>query len=88
MVRGFNIRIEHVKNRMKKSRSGENSWQIFTVAIVGHQPSINQFMAWLIGSKKAQLELAKAGIAKVAAEEWGKGEGVLSWMLAPEWYGK
>ena len=59
-----------------------------SVAIVGHQPSINQFMAWLIGSKKAQLELAKAGIAKVAAEEWGKGEGVLSWMLAPEWYGK
>jgi len=59
-----------------------------SVAIVGHRPSIDQLMAWLIGSKKAQLELAKAGVAKITGDDLGKGEGMLVWMTSPEWYGK
>src|SRR5262249_52396844 len=30
-----------------------------TVAIVGHQPGLSRFAAWLIGSKKAQLDMSK-----------------------------
>ena len=57
-----------------------------SIAIVGHRPSIDQLMAWIIGSKKAQLGLAKAGVAKIVVDEPGKGEGLLVWMASPEWY--
>src|SRR5262249_52131893 len=34
-----------------------------SIALVGHMPDLAEHAAWLIGSKKAQLELAKAGAA-------------------------
>jgi phosphohistidine phosphatase len=57
-----------------------------TVAIVGHQPGLSRFAAWLIGSKKAQLDMAKAGLARIQCEELAKGGGTLLWLLSPEWY--
>lgn len=57
-----------------------------SIAIVGHQPGLCRFLAWLIGSKKAQLDLAKAGCAKVICKEPGKGDAILEWLITPEWY--
>src|SRR5437762_3573317 len=48
-----------------------------SVALVGHEPAMSEFLAWLIGSKKARLELAKAGAAHVDCESFGKGGGTL-----------
>jgi phosphohistidine phosphatase len=57
------------------------------VAVVGHMPDLAAYAAWLIGSKKAQVELAKSGLARVRFEARpGKGEGVLVWVVTPEWY--
>jgi phosphohistidine phosphatase len=56
------------------------------VALVGHQPDLGAYAAWLIGSKKAHIDLAKAGVACISfAEEPRKGEGVLQWLVSPEW---
>lgn len=57
-----------------------------SVAIVGHMPDLSEYAAWLIGSKKAQIDLAKAGVACLHFdEEPGKGDGVLSWLVTPQW---
>ena len=59
------------------------------VALVGHQPDLNDYAAWLIGSRKAQIELAKGGVACVScADDVDKGAGVLLWMLTPQWMGE
>jgi phosphohistidine phosphatase len=58
-----------------------------SVALVGHQPDLAALAAWLIGSKKAQLDLAKAGVAAIHCdEEPRKGSGVLVWLVTPEWF--
>jgi phosphohistidine phosphatase len=58
------------------------------VALVGHQPDLGEYAAWLMGSKKAQLDLAKAGVAYVVCEQGlGKGEGRLVWLVTPDWIG-
>jgi phosphohistidine phosphatase len=56
------------------------------VAIVGHMPDLADYLGWLIGSRKAQIDLAKAGVAYVHFEnEPDKGAGTLEWMITPEW---
>jgi phosphohistidine phosphatase SixA len=55
-----------------------------SVAVVGHEPTLSQFLAWLIGSKKAQVGFDKAGVAHVAWESAVKGGGTLRWLLTPE----
>src|SRR5262249_47316385 len=57
------------------------------VALVGHQPDLSAHITWLIGSKKAQLDMAKAGIARITcAEPPDKGTGTLLWLISPEWF--
>jgi phosphohistidine phosphatase len=57
------------------------------IAIVGHIPGIAEYAAWLIGSKKAQLDLAKAGVAHIVCPDGPrKGEGTLQWLVTPEWF--
>jgi phosphohistidine phosphatase len=59
------------------------------VALVGHQPDLGEYAAWLIGSKKAQIDLAKAGVAYIACPQGaGKGEGTLTWLVTPDWLSK
>jgi phosphohistidine phosphatase len=61
--------------------SGEN------VALVGHMPDLSDLAGWLIGAKKAQIEIAKAGVAFVRFEgSPAKGEGALVWLVTPEWF--
>src|SRR5438093_13741629 len=44
------------------------------IGLVGHAPSINDFCGWLIGNKKAQIDIAKAGVAHLSCESVaGKG---------------
>jgi len=57
------------------------------IALVGHQPHLGYCTAWLIGGKKAQIEIAKAGVACVACDEPRKGAGLLRWLVPPEWLG-
>jgi len=46
-------------------------------AIIGHQPKLSRFAAWLIGDKNVNLELEKAGFATVGCPTWEKGSGTL-----------
>ncbi|HYV36381.1 MAG TPA: phosphohistidine phosphatase SixA [Gemmataceae bacterium] len=58
------------------------------VAIIGHEPDLSSWTAWMIGSKKAHLSLAKAGVAHVSCENgMAKGGGTLVQLLTPDWLG-
>jgi phosphohistidine phosphatase len=57
-----------------------------SVALVGHQPDIDELTGWLIGNRNAQIDMAKSGAALVEVTgQPGKGEGVLQWLVTPEW---
>jgi phosphohistidine phosphatase len=57
------------------------------VAIIGHQPELAEFAGWLIGSRKANLDLAKAGVAYIVCDpKPGKGNGRLVWQVTPAWF--
>jgi phosphohistidine phosphatase len=57
-----------------------------SVAVVGHEPDLSRWIAWLIGSKNAQIDFAKAGVALIHfPDEVRKGDGSLVWLLTPDW---
>ncbi len=57
------------------------------VGLVGHEPDLSAWVAWVIGGKRAQLALAKAGVARVSCPDGvDKGEGTLRSLLTPEWF--
>jgi len=57
------------------------------VALVGHQPDLGEWAAWLIGGKKAQIDLAKAGVALIRCPDGPrKGSGTLVWLVTPDWF--
>lgn len=57
------------------------------VALIGHLPHMGEFTSWLIGDKKAQIDFEKAGVAFVSAGDAPiKGNGVLHWLVTPEWF--
>lgn len=61
--------------------------RVQSIGVVGHAPDLNLYAGWLIGSRKAQIDLAKAGVACVHFDdEPAKGAGVLTWMVTPQWY--
>lgn len=56
------------------------------IGLVGHNPQFNIIASWLIGSKKAQIDIAKAGVAYIPCENSaGRGLGTLEWLVTPEW---
>jgi phosphohistidine phosphatase len=57
------------------------------IALVGHQPHLGIWTGWIIGSKNANIDLAKAGIVHVTCDRPKKGLGILHWMVDPEWFG-
>ena len=59
---------------------------VASVALVGHQPDLGVWTAWIIGGKKANIELAKAGIAHVTCNKPKKGLGILYWLVNPDWF--
>ena len=57
------------------------------IGLVGHMPQLGDFAAWLLGYKKMQVDLAKAGVAMISCGEMpAKGLGILQWLVSPEWY--
>lgn len=57
------------------------------LGVVGHEPHLSVFTAWLLGGKTAQLAFAKAGVARVEfPNRIGKGRGTLTWLVTPEWF--
>jgi phosphohistidine phosphatase len=73
-------------SRRRKLARAVNDLGKERVALVGHQPDLGEWVAWLVGSKKAHLDLAKAGVAYVRCDrEADKGAGALVWLAPPEW---
>jgi phosphohistidine phosphatase len=69
------------KKLMKRLRSLEAN----EVVLVGHAPDLGEHAAWLVGSKRCQLEIAKAGLAAIRCDAPPrKGVGTLTWLLTPE----
>jgi phosphohistidine phosphatase len=61
-------------------------WGGQSAALVGHMPDLATFAAWLIGSKNAHLDIAKAGVAVISVEDQPrKGSGTLNLLLTPKW---
>jgi phosphohistidine phosphatase len=55
------------------------------VVLVGHAPDLGEHAAWLMGSRRCQVEIAKAGIAAIRCDAPPrKGVGALTWLLTPE----
>lgn len=72
--------------RAKKLVRYLNGLQATSIALVGHQPDLGKYAAWLIGEKEVQIHFAKAGAAYVRIEgPPGKGSGVLLWLITPDW---
>lgn len=58
------------------------------VAIVGHMPDLSEYLVWLLGSRKVQIPMEKAGAAYLeCGEDLMKGDGVLVWLVTPTWCG-
>jgi phosphohistidine phosphatase len=59
------------------------------VALVGHQPDLSRYVGWLVRGKKAQIDLAKAGVAAITFPgKPFKKAGTLVWLVTPEWLGE
>lgn len=60
---------------------------VASVGLVGHQPDLSEFAAWLIGNNDAQIKLDKAGVAhvRIGGDEIKKGAGELVWLLPQGW---
>jgi phosphohistidine phosphatase SixA len=57
------------------------------VAIIGHDPDLPAYLAWLIGACAKNIHLRKAGVALVRFEDMPcKGEGQLAWVVSPDWF--
>jgi phosphohistidine phosphatase len=73
--------------RRRKLARFLRSLEVDSVGIVGHNPELSAYAGWLIGGKKVQLDLAKAGVARIDFEgRFGKREGTLTWMVTADWY--
>jgi phosphohistidine phosphatase len=73
--------------RPKKILKFLESLSAKSIAVVGHQPGLGRFAAWMIGNKGVSISLDKAGFAKLTCLEWEKGEAMLVELVTPEWYG-
>lgn len=73
--------------RLKKLARALRRVNSENIGLVGHNPQLALFAAWLIGSKKTQIDLAKAGVACIDFEDaLDKGMGTLEWLVPPEWF--
>ena len=61
--------------------------KVDSVAIVGHDPDMPNYLCWLLGLEQRQLYLEKCAAALVQFEaDPDKGEGTLGWIVTPEWF--
>jgi phosphohistidine phosphatase len=62
------------------------SIDVETSILVGHEPHFSKWTAWLIGSKRAQVDFDKASAAfiQIDGQKIEKGCGELKWLIAPK----
>lgn len=55
--------------------------------LIGHNPDLSEYAAWLIGAGDDAVPLEKAAAAAVRFDgAAGKGKGALEWLITPGWY--
>lgn len=60
--------------------------EIENILLVGHNPDLEEHIAYLIGDKDAQIKMAKGALACVVCEASPrKAEGELEFLVPPEW---
>jgi phosphohistidine phosphatase len=60
---------------------------VASVAVVGHDPDLPEYLGWLLGADPETFPLAKAGAALVTFDgDPKKGDGHLAWMITPDWF--
>jgi phosphohistidine phosphatase len=85
-------RIEECEELAPSGSSGKlartlRKMKVATAALVGHMPDLAEHLAWFVGSKKARLEMDKAGVAFIECDDLpDKGSGSLRWLVTPKWY--
>jgi phosphohistidine phosphatase len=58
-----------------------------SVVVVGHDPDLPEYLAWLIGTDDENVHLEKGAVALVTfADEPGKADGRLEWVVPPSWF--
>jgi phosphohistidine phosphatase SixA len=55
------------------------------VVLVGHQPDLGEYAAWLLGSD-GDIKFEKGGAACVAVGDVEEGSGTLEWLVPPAWF--
>jgi phosphohistidine phosphatase len=61
--------------------------EVENLVIVGHDPDLSAFLAWLVGSDPENVSLEKGGVALVRFDdEIEKGRGQLAWVVTPDWF--
>jgi phosphohistidine phosphatase len=75
------------EGRFRKLARRINKHSAAAVGLVGHRPDLNEFAAWLIGSKKVQIAMDKGGVAliRIDGDKLDKGAGELIWLLPVKW---
>ena len=64
-----------------------NEMDAQVVALVGHRPDLDEFVAWLIGAGTKGIKLAKGTAVKVNTHgEVREGGGTLLWQITPDFY--
>lgn len=74
-------KIRKLAKRLSKHPAG-------AIGLVGHRPDLNDFAAWLIGSRKVRIAIDKGGVALIRVDDeddWAKGAGRLIWLLPENW---
>jgi phosphohistidine phosphatase len=60
--------------------------RVESAALVGHDPDVPEYLAWLLGAESESVPLAKGGAALVAFDKTpGKAAGRLVWLITPDW---
>lgn len=54
------------------------------VIVVGHEPHLSRFAAFLLGTPGLRLELKKAALLRIRVDRIASPRGVLEWMLTPK----
>jgi phosphohistidine phosphatase len=58
-----------------------------SLAIVGHDPDLPEYLGWILAVDPDKVRLAKGGAALVRFDkEPAKGDGELVWSVTPDWY--
>jgi phosphohistidine phosphatase len=73
--------------RRKKLSRYVSGLGVDVAVLVGHNPSLSDYAAWLLGAEETAVELAKGAAAHISFDrDVEKGAGRLDWLVVPRWY--